>query len=180
MTHLPQTATIRKTASFVATAALALSVLSLPAEAGKPKGAKNADPKAVIKFYAGHTTEWSNGWVYWAPNGQVRIYWTNQDKSYGKNSVAVGTWTVNGRGTQCFQNDFHARKKGSQTTEVFEAKKRCRDHVVDPDGNLWARDKDNKENSDWWELKYELAKMKKGETKKSAFRALAKKFGVAY
>lgn len=87
---------------------------------------------------------------------------------------------MDGNGRRCHQANWHARKIGSKVTTVLKGKKRCRDHLVDPEGVLWARDKHNEKNNDWFQLKYELEEMKKGEIKKSAFRSLAKKFGVSY
>lgn len=160
--------------------AVLLALSSSVVEAGKPKGAKNAAPKAVIQLYAGTTTEWTNGWAYWAPDGNFRVYWKNRDTSYTKYSVAVGKWTVDGKGKRCHQATWHARKKGSKTTEEIKGGKQCRVHVVDGEGNIWVQDHHKNSDKEWWEIKYEADKTSKGEIKKSAFRALAKKFGVSY
>lgn len=55
---------------FVA-AAIALSLASVGAHAGKPKGAKKVAPKTIIGLYAGNTNEWTSGWPYWAPDGKL-------------------------------------------------------------------------------------------------------------
>lgn len=128
----------------------------------KPKDSTPADPLVVHKKYNGNTWIWSEGASYWGKKGVFQAVWKG-------NSYAEGTWYVTNKGTLCYDAQWSWTEDGARTSEQF---KRCWQHVVDAEGNLWQR---HHEKEDWYKPNND--KVKRGNKLKSEFRKIEKSVG---
>ena len=142
----------------------------------KPKGSKPA-PNEAVAVFAGHTETWETGnaQVYWSPNGEILVLWTNRDKNAAKYSVGRGKWSINKRGQRC--HDWTANTLVNGKAQEFSAKQRCLSFVVDPEGGLWARET-KPTRGDWHRVN--VKKFVKGDTAKRQRDSEAKRMGVSY
>ena len=142
----------------------------------KPKGSKPA-PNEAVAVFAGHTETWETGnaQVYWSPNGEILVLWTNRDKNAAKYSVGRGKWSINKRGQRC--HDWTAKTLVNGKAQEFSAKKRWLSFVVDPEGGLWARET-KPTRGDWHRVN--VKKFVKGDTAKRQRDSEAKRMGVSY
>ncbi|WP_282128618.1 DUF995 domain-containing protein [Roseobacter litoralis] len=128
----------------------------------KPKNSTPADPLVIHKKYNGNTWNWSQGASYWGKKGVFQAVW--KGTSYGE-----GKWYVTNKGTLCYEAHWHWKKDGIPASDQI---KRCWQHVVDADGNLWQR---NHEKEDWYQPSSD--KIKRGNKLKSEFRKIEKNVG---
>lgn len=140
-----------------------MTLSAVPAQAGsKPRGAKNADPNAIIKIYAGKTWIWSKGGVYLKADGSAEQVW--------EDSIGSGKWAVSSKGTMCRTMVFHWIGSGGK--EGSEPKKYCNKHVVDKEGVIWQGH--DKEKNNWYRLNPDK-KIQNGNKIKSKYRKLERK-----
>lgn len=142
----------------------------------KPKGSKPA-PNEAIAVFAGHTETWETGnaQVYWSPNGELLVLWTNRDQNAAKYSIGQGKWSMTKRGTRC--HEWTAKTLVNGKPQEFDAKKRCMSFVVDPDGGLWARET-KPTRGDWHRVN--TGKFVKGDAAKRQRVSEAKRMGVSF
>ena len=147
--------TLTRRTTVVAAIFLPLFSMYAAAAPGLPNGAKPADGKTVVAHYANTSVKWSeetnpDAGIFFRGDGVILTIWKNQKPEYSPYAVGIGSWTVTTRGTQCYQATWYSLKNGA--LEEFTGDKWCRDHRVDADGNLYARDAKPERGKSWWRL----------------------------
>ena len=137
----------------------------------KPRGAKAADPNVVAKMYGGGTSIWKGckGGIYYGAKWQAQAYCNKQGPSVG-----LGKWSVDRKGTVCWNLQWYWPQDGEYGTKKQDGKE-CIQHLVDKDGTMWRHW--TSDGNNWWRVDPNDA-TEKGFKLKSKVNRVRRKIGI--